>query len=281
MYKINNESFQVRLCRTCISNKNVQVPFQFLDGGWHRCKEPYHIDRPHGYEGYLLFFSVTEGGQVRIKDTLYEISAASITILPPNTSHEYYTGKDQWWEFYWLHTGAIHMEILEEIIKTCGFVFKSPRAVQMGRLIESLFPERFTTDESMYEIAASQVISQILHMMLEDMHHITSSKYRQSGIVSAIIKEIEVNYASDINIIDLAAQNYISVQHMIRLFKQNTGYTPYEYLKKYRLQKAGEMLVYSNLSVAEIAAQTGFLNVNNFIFQFKKEYKMTPGNYRK
>ena len=89
------------------------------------------------------------------------------------------------------------------------------------------------------------------------------------NIVQNIIREIESNYNQKININELAAKNYISVQHMIRIFHTDTGYTPYEYLKKYRLQKAYELLTHSGLSITEIADRTGFSSTNNFIYQFK------------
>lgn len=54
-----------------------------------------------------------------------------------------------------------------------------------------------------------------------------------------------------------------------------------EFLIQFRLRKATELLQHSNLSVLEIASQSGFNNLSNFNRQFKKYYQMTPRQYRK
>lgn len=280
-YPISGDFGQVRLCRTFVKKEKLQTPFQFMDGGWYHCNDLYHIQRPQGQEGYLLFFSLTDGGCVHIGEKKYAIPASSVTILPPGIAHEYYTVSGKWWEFYWLQLGEAHASFMEHLIAEHGYILRLSRTAQMGKLIEELFPERFMTDETIYEIAASQTVSQIFHMMLEDLHMSTRSHKKTDNIVQNIIREIESNYHQNLSMTNLAAQNYISVQHMIRIFHADTGYTPYEYLKKYRLQKAYELLTHSGLSITEIADRTGFSSTNNFIYQFKKERGMSPGSCRR
>lgn len=281
MYHINGKFGQVRLSRSFVNQKNIQTPFVFMGAGWHRCNDLYRINRPHGFDSYTIFFSLTAGGRFRLKNRVYKIPASSITILPPDIGHEYYAAKGEWWEFYWLHTGKPNTEILEKIIETHGYVFSTSRTGEIGKMIERLFPEQTLPDDILFEITASQVISNIFHMMLESSYTAVTNNQKSVGLIPEIIHEIEENYMHDINIATLANKNYISQQHMIRIFKSETGYTPYEYLKKYRLKKAAEILSFTDLSVTEIAAFTGFPSNSNFIYQFKNEYGITPAKYRK
>ena len=87
-YPFNGEFGQVRLCRTCVKKEKLPTPFQFMDGGWYHCNDLYHIHRPLGQEGYLLFFSLTGGGHVTVDKSTYEVPASSVTHLPPFLSHE-------------------------------------------------------------------------------------------------------------------------------------------------------------------------------------------------
>lgn len=280
MYEINGDFGSVRLCRACMSMPALGLPFVFKDGGWHHCSDLYHMYRLYGLEGYMLFFSTTEGGRVRVKDRMYEVPANSVTILPPGQEHEYYTEEGQWWEFYWIHFGEACGDILDKVIERQGHVFESKYAVRMGQLVEELIAERFMVDEIQYELKASHNISQMIHMLLEDIYNMENAGKHSHECVLRLLREIEENYGDKINIAGIAEKYYISEQHLIRLFKNRTGYTPYAYLKKYRLQKAGELMIYSKLSIGEIADKTGFMGVNNFLFQFKNEFGMTPKQYR-
>lgn len=279
-YATNGDFGQVRLCRNCITSDTLPTPFLFVNGGWHRCRELYHISRSHGIANYMIFFTLTPGGRLRIGDSPWmDIPPSSIAVLPPHIPHEYCTAPGNWWEFYWLQIQPESATVPEYLSRQLGYVFSLPRVPQMGALIENLFPERFTTNDVHYGITASQIISQIFHMMLEDVF-LMENTTRNNSVVQHVIARIESDYNHKLSIEDLAHENYLSEQHLIRLFRSATGYTPYEYLKKYRLMKAKQLLANTDLSLTEIALQTGFSGVNNFICQFRREWGIPPRQYR-
>lgn len=53
-----------------------------------------------------------------------------------------------------------------------------------------------------------------------------------------------------------------------------------EYLKNLRMQKAGELLETTSLSVKEVGAAVGMLDQSHFVRAFKKSYGLTPSQYR-
>ena len=63
----------------------------------------------------------------------------------------------------------------------------------------------------------------------------------------------------------------ISKAHLLRTFKDSTGITLYQYIKKYRFDIALNMLA-GGASVTEAAEKYGFLSVSAFSNSFKKEY---------
>ncbi|MCH5716366.1 helix-turn-helix transcriptional regulator [Niabella hibiscisoli] len=63
-------------------------------------------------------------------------------------------------------------------------------------------------------------------------------------------------------------------------FKYITGVSPNQYHLEIRLTKAAELLEASNLSITEIAYQTGFETLFYFSRIFKKKYEMSPKEYR-
>ena len=79
---------------------------------------------------------------------------------------------------------------------------------------------------------------------------------------------------------ELAGRFYLSVNQFIRVFRAETGYTPYEYLKRYRLLKACELLRMTEIPVVEIGRRVGFPNASNFIYQFRRQMGQTPAMFR-
>lgn len=67
--------------------------------------------------------------------------------------------------------------------------------------------------------------------------------------------------------------------HLSREFRKYTDYAPGEYLIMLRIQHASILLAQSDLSIDNIAAQSGFANMSNVIGQIKKQTGMTPSEF--
>lgn len=95
-----------------------------------------------------------------------------------------------------------------------------------------------------------------------------------------IMQYIYENWRQDISIEKLAQQEYVSSGYLSRFFKKNIGVTFSEYLTDLRLSHATKDLEYGADTVTQIALNNGFSNTNSFISYFKKEYGVTPNQYR-
>jgi AraC family transcriptional regulator len=84
----------------------------------------------------------------------------------------------------------------------------------------------------------------------------------------------------DVSLATLAAEIGVSEGHFLRLFKARFGIAPHQYVVKARLRKSKELLA-SELSLAEIAALTGFCDQSHFTRQFKREFALTPSAWRR
>ncbi|OOF50486.1 AraC family transcriptional regulator [Rodentibacter genomosp. 1] len=73
----------------------------------------------------------------------------------------------------------------------------------------------------------------------------------------------------------------LSKAQLIRLFNQQIGVSPYNFVNNMRLQKAAELLKHSQQSILSVALNCGFQSESNFGKAFKKYYQLTPGQYRK
>ena len=73
----------------------------------------------------------------------------------------------------------------------------------------------------------------------------------------------------------------LSIPYFQKLFKENIGIPPIEYLRDLRLEKARELLGTTFLQIQEIRSKVGIQNDSHFTRDFKKKYGVTPTEYRK
>ena len=80
---------------------------------------------------------------------------------------------------------------------------------------------------------------------------------------------------------ELAEKLCVSESTLQRLFRRRTGFSPHGYLLQLRLKKAATLLLESELSVSEVAAETGFADSNYFCRCFRRYAHASPLEFRK
>lgn len=79
---------------------------------------------------------------------------------------------------------------------------------------------------------------------------------------------IEKNKTDVIKLSDLARAALFSPWYAYRLFRDCLGFTPTEYIRKYRLTQAAKQLKSGNIKVIDAAFDAGFSNVDTFTRAF-------------
>lgn len=103
-----------------------------------------------------------------------------------------------------------------------------------------------------------------------------------AGIAHGCIELIKARYAdSALSVVALAEALDLNASYLSRYFKQQVGMGLLEYIHRYRVQRAKEILSeIPDIPLGELAARTGFYNAAALIRVFKKVEKVTPGQYR-
>ena len=102
----------------------------------------------------------------------------------------------------------------------------------------------------------------------------------RKNICRDIMELISVNYACNITSTHIAEELHINNSYSCRLFKKHFGCPFQNYLTIYRLEKAKLYLKNTDLSVSEIAFNTGFNSFSYFGKVFKDNFGMSPSQYR-
>ena len=99
--------------------------------------------------------------------------------------------------------------------------------------------------------------------------------------IKSAITYIEENYADNVTLDEIAASVHVSKSECCRFFKRTLKMTPFEYLMKYRIYVASQLMIESTekISISSLALSVGFNNASYFNKVFKKYMNCTPKEY--
>lgn len=131
-----------------------------------------------------------------------------------------------------------------------------------------------------YEVEMTACLLEITAIFIKEGILSIGTTNNSKKILKPAFEYIEQNSASSIKIEDLAKILNFSKEHIIRLFKSETGKTPAEYIIDFKVKKAMNMLMNEELSITQISEDLGFANPSHFSKVFKNRLKITPSEYR-
>ncbi len=95
-----------------------------------------------------------------------------------------------------------------------------------------------------------------------------------------ILEYIDMHLDENLRVEDLAGRCNMSYSHFARTFKELFGRSCKEHLEMLRVEKAEEMLKFTDMSLYDISMELGYSDQSHFIRAFKKLKGVTPGSIR-
>ena len=126
----------------------------------------------------------------------------------------------------------------------------------------------------------------LLHVIILLFEYGYIRKPREDGAITnrqqikTALQYISENYRNKIRVADLAARIGFSESYFMSFFRQYIGMSCIQYINHYRIQKAAHALEETSRPVMEIAMDHGFDNISYFNLQFRREFGMTPREFR-
>lgn len=108
-----------------------------------------------------------------------------------------------------------------------------------------------------------------------------ASSGRKNFLGKRVSEYVQQNYAREITLGQIAEYTDLSVSRFCVLFKQHYGDSFINYLNKYRIEKAKQLLLEPDLKVYEVADMVGFSSLPYFNRLFKSLTDESPGEYRR
>jgi len=235
---------------------------------------------PHKHEYYQIYYVISGEGDFIVGNEIVTMGRGMYLFTKPNDIH----GISDTREVDGIPLRMLEVKYvvfdneLQESLNQIPIVCQGSDAIE--EVLELVFKEGIDTLPWYLEIATHSFIA-ALYYMIRFQRLEKSASPKKSKVVDQIKEKINENYKSEISLDHLAQFVGHSKNYICKTFKDHTGMTINLYLNKVRIDKAAELLVNTNMDIAEISHDIGYNNIYHFIKTFKKIVGTSPGNFRK
>ena len=274
------------------TNSSISLPLRIFFSG-HEQTAPSHACGPGVWPHYLLHYILAGNGMFTSGGRTWHLSAGDGFLIIPGVVSSYKASEENPWEYCWI---GFDGRDAKNTLNSCGInsenpVFHMPSFEKTENDIRIDPGQKYT---AIGEVLLS--INEVLLREPENVYLHLSLLYRffallqpgsaaghkdSTGYLQKAIDYIQNNYAYDIKIRDVARYVGIDRTYLYKLFSQELGTSPQQYLISYRLSVAKQMLTTTSLRVSEIANSCGFVDSTSFCHQFRGQFLMTPSQFRK
>ena len=209
-----------------------------------------------------------------------EIKAGDIFIIFPGVEHSYSPNRETGWQEYWVGFDGEQARRLQR-----KGLFSPKRPVHHLGLDTSIMADF----EQIIQLCRQQppgfqVMLGIRILQLLAHIHITETspqtRHNEKDIVQRAREIMEFNVDNGLDIKEIASELQVNYQYLLKLFKLQTGLTPYQYYLQLRIARAQQLISLTDLSVKEISALLHFDNQYYFSRIFKKKTGVPPSLWR-
>lgn len=225
----------------------------------------------------------------------YNLTAGDLFISNPKVYHQYILTdpEDPVIEFYTGFRGFHFRNMPQDSIVIQGGKFimhcRAELRQEINKLCYEMDAENRENKPGKYFMLKAYLSQMLLLVARENMETVNpvQSGYifksnNRSYVVKKIIAYLNENYDRKISLDQIAHNMYLSPVYISKLFKEETGESPINYLIQIRLEKAKGILERrETASIKEIAKMVGYEDVYYFSKLFKKYYGIAPLHFRK
>lgn len=205
----------------------------------------------------------------------YTLKKNDVYLLTEGSHHKYYTRKENPWRKYFISfRGPLANKLKELYLPYNTYLFKN---CNVEKNFEKIFLSAFDDSKSYEEILYDVTLETVKIMI-----YLHALKNEESVDLADKIKEkIDYSVERDFSLDDIADSLNYSKNHIINIFKEKYGKTPYQYYIDAKIHTAKRYLQETNCSVGDIASNLAFSDPQYFSSCFKKATGLSPREFRR
>jgi AraC-like DNA-binding protein len=228
---------------------------------------------------FIVFYTLGGAGVVRQGGQEVRVEKGQALLMDCRSPQSYGTAPDcSRWDHLWAHVDGAGVAAIGQLM---GLPTLIP--VQLRESYARKCFEEIASNVQHENAPATLRTSLAVHKLLSAMAVELAESALQGSEAKPIERAMRVvgeRFAEGITVDDLAAAAKVSSSYLMRLFKRQLGTSPYNYLLRYRITKARELLAETDEPVVQIAREVGFSSESNFSYRFSKMVGQSPRAYR-
>jgi AraC-like DNA-binding protein len=244
----------------------------------------YAISPEHTHPGWSFIVSFDSYCRTRIGETIYDSIPSTVFVLPPYIPHqELPSDIVSRYIAVMIDTGYLNRQ-LARYNKSTNDLQAAMHCRSTQRLIDEL--KEFMTEyeeaapgyESLLDAGALKITHLLIRQLLDIKPTADAITHRMS--VNKAIEFLNEHYGEKLSINDLATAANCSASHFSRIFKDETGLSPSDYIMQVRLDYAKRMLRADDKTVTQIALDCGFNSSSYFSHCFTRAFQISPSDFK-
>jgi AraC-like DNA-binding protein len=223
-----------------------------------------------------ITYVVKGSAEYSINGENYRAVAGDLLCMPQGSIREGHTFPENLMACY-----AVNFTLTSPNGKTTTLPFPALSHIGYKPEIEHLFRLFFYAWQERqpgYRLETGGLFLLILHRLFELIVHKHDSATTDPRI-KKVTQYIMKHYMEKITVKDMAALAKLNVAYFGAVFRQKTGLTVSQYLKKIRLSNAINFLQSGEYTVLQVAALCGYAEASHFHHQFKQVFGVPPAHY--
>ena len=255
--------------------------------GWERC-DPLHSYGPATRNHYLFHFVISGKGVLYSTDSqgdthIYHIKKNQGFLISPGQINTYTADKNEPWEYAWLEFDRV---CAKEFMETAGLTFDEPIYRYNHKEVVTLMKNEMMNivqnkkNTSLYQIGHLYLFLDLLIQSSANHRELAQGRLKDFYIREAITF-IEQNYPHPITVEDIAAFCNLNRSYLGKIFRESMNQTLQQFLIYYRMNRATELLKFTEMSVNEVGRLVGYPNQLHFSRAFKNVFGISPNHWRK
>lgn len=236
------------------------------------CDEKYCIERRNS--DIASFEYIADGhGTLEINGQILHPKKGDIFMITEGSDHRYYSQRDDGWHKFFIgFYGPVIDELISCYLPQNTFLFEGCFA---DSIFQHIFDIAFNGDD------IQQMRSMLAVEVFRLFNHIRDhQKIESEDLADRIKRNIDNRITQNLSLDGLCADMNYSKNHLINIFSEKYGITPYQYYINCRIQIAKDYLATTNMPISEIASVLSYSDQQYFSYSFKKETGCSPKKYR-
>lgn len=226
----------------------------------------------------VLQHTIAGRGELDFAGVHHGLTAGDTMLLSFPHPHRYWLAQQQSWEYFWLgFNGREALRIARAVIDTKGPVLRLPEEAidRLAAACLALVSRDMPLGEASAEAYAAM-------MALHDgvFGDVSIAGAETPAPILRAQSFIEQNLNANLGVDRLARAAQLSRAHFVRLFAASLGMAPSAYVFEKRMQRAERLLLATDATIAEVAANCGFADGNYFAKAFRRARGVSPSEFR-